>query len=361
MRRLVPVYLFLVILLTSLITACTPSSNDTPQQSDIEATVVANVEATLLANAVSIEEKVQATVTAILGATQTAVALLPTSTPTSAATATPTTVPTVVTLATPTPPSTDTPVAETSPTETPQPTPTETVAPTSYRVPTNANLRSGPGTNYSVVTTLQAGESVRLLARTEDSGWFQVATEKGDEAWIAAFLIELPAEGVDVPLALSIPEAPTPAPTPQSQTAIAQTPAQSSGQRLDVTFINPHYNCDRGNDNVRIRYFQADMFITNTSGETIVAPWKPTRWLIANGDQSRESTEMRQWCDRKTGCYPQPDLLPGGSEGWTWITGRVEMAEWVQAVEWEYNGQTYRQEFENNAFNRAEWNYRACQ
>lgn len=356
MRRPKPVYLFLVILLSSLITACTPSSNDTPQQSDIEATAVANVEATLLANAVSIEEKVQATVTAILGATQTAVALLPTSTPISAATATPTTVPVAVDLATPTPPSTDTPVAETSPTETPEPTPTEVVVPTSYQVPTNANLRSGPGTNYALVTTLQAGESVRLLARTEDSGWFQVATEKGDEAWIAAFLIELPAEGVSVPVALSIPEAPI----PEEQVAIEQAPAQNSGQRLDVSYINPHYNCDRATIMDRFRYFQIDLFIGNNSSDAVTAPWKPTRWLISDGSQTKESSEMREWCGWK-GCYAQPDVLPGGSEGWTWVTGRVEMTEWVQAVEWEYNGQTYRQEFENNAINRSEWNYRACE
>jgi hypothetical protein len=108
------------------------------------------------------------------------------------------------------------------------------------------------------------------------------------------------------------------------------------------------------------RYFQVDFFITNTGTEAVSAPWSPTRWLISDGNQTRESTEMRQWCNRRTGCYDQPDIASGGSEGWTWVTDRVELHEWVQTVEWEYKGQLYRQEFENNAINRAEWNYRNC-
>lgn len=339
------VYLLMVLPFSLSVAACNFSTNNDIPQSAIEATVVAQVEATVIANAVSIEQRVQATVSAILAATQTAVALLPTNTPTS--------VPTQVATPTPTIVSTEAP-----PTDTPQPTPTPTSPAITYRVASNANLRSGPGTGFPVIGARRAGDSVQLIARTEDSEWFQVATETEDQAWIAAFLIESLPDLVSIPIAASIPVAPTSAPISQQTTV--QPVAQSSGQRLNVSFINPHYNCNRDKQNAFYRYFQVDFFINNTSSEPIIAKWEPTRWVITDGNQTRTDTEMGEWYHRQTGFYEQPDIPPGGSEGWTFVALRVELSEWVQAVEWEYQGQLYRQEFENNAINRAEWNYRAC-
>ncbi len=341
---------FPVVLAFSLwVTACAPSAVNPVQTEDVEATIVAKVEATLIADAVNVEQKVQTTLTAIAEETQTAIALLSTSTPT------------VEPTSPPNPTDTPVPSPTATPTDIPEPTPTLTATEVAYRVSSAANLRSGPGTNYGVTGALQAGESITILARTEDGTWFQIKTETGAEAWLAAFLVESQPDAATVPVAAVIPETPTPAPTTPVAVAEQASPVQETSPRLDISFLNPHYNCDRGSDNVRTRYFQIDLFISNTSNQTVIAPWEPTRWFIASGESSRESTEMLQWCNRFSGCYPQPDVLPGSSEGWTWVTGRVELYEWVQAVEWEYNGQLYRQEFENNAINRAEWNYRACQ
>lgn len=265
----------------------------------------------------------------------------------------------VIVLATPTPMPVftrtpeDTPILV--PTDIPELTTTPTPEDNTYAANSNANLREGPGTGYAIVGNVAAGDRFAVSARTQDGTWFNVQTNDGKNAWIAAFLIENAPTADIVAVTTDIP----PVPTPTLQPATAQS--ESQGTRLKIDFINPHYNCNRGNgSNDFYRYFQIDFFITNTSSETIEAKWKPTRWIIVGGDQTRSDEQMSEWINRRTGFYDQPDILPGGSDGWTYVASRIEMWEWVQAVEWEYKGQTYRQEFENNAINRSEWNYKSC-
>ena len=54
-------------------------------------------------------------------------------------------------------------------------------------VNTTANIRSGPGTQYAVVTQVQAGQSLTVVACNEDCSWLKLDTGN----WIAAFLVEL--------------------------------------------------------------------------------------------------------------------------------------------------------------------------
>lgn len=54
-------------------------------------------------------------------------------------------------------------------------------------VNSTANIRSGPGTQYAVVTQVQAGQSITVVACNEDCSWLQLDTGN----WIAAFLVEL--------------------------------------------------------------------------------------------------------------------------------------------------------------------------
>jgi hypothetical protein len=54
-------------------------------------------------------------------------------------------------------------------------------------VNTTANIRSGPGTNYSVVGQAQTGQVLTITACNEDCSWFQLDTGN----WIAAFLVDL--------------------------------------------------------------------------------------------------------------------------------------------------------------------------
>ena len=58
--------------------------------------------------------------------------------------------------------------------------------------PGTKNLRSGPGTKYDVVGTVQVGEPVTILAKSFDSGgypWVKVLTASGQTAWIAGHLL----------------------------------------------------------------------------------------------------------------------------------------------------------------------------
>ena len=64
----------------------------------------------------------------------------------------------------------------------------------------SANIRTGPGTQYSVVAGAQPGEALDIVGRTSEGDWFQL----GSGGWIFAELVSNPP--VDVPVV------PTPAP-----------------------------------------------------------------------------------------------------------------------------------------------------
>jgi dienelactone hydrolase len=81
----------------------------------------------------------------------------------------------------------------------------QAAGPTLYARVDQANLRAGPGTNFSVVDSLQIGETLPIIGRTEDGGWWQVLAEKGP-AWIAA-TVALAAHTAEVPVVVSAPAA----------------------------------------------------------------------------------------------------------------------------------------------------------
>lgn len=60
----------------------------------------------------------------------------------------------------------------------------------------NANLRSGPGLNYSIVGRLLRGECVVIIGRTEDGRWLQLI----DGKWVAAFLVDTVGVLADIPV-----------------------------------------------------------------------------------------------------------------------------------------------------------------
>jgi hypothetical protein len=218
------------------------------------------------------------------------------------------------------------------------------------------------------------GQAVTILGSTLGGQWLAVRPESGRTAWIASFLVPDAPQTDLLPIVNGsgdVVATPGPLPSatarpatrsPSSQVPVIQVPATQipTTQRLTVEFLNPHYNCNRQGEAHFYRYFQIDFFVTNTTGQTIPAPWEPSRWLIVGGDSPRSDTAMNQWCDPVEGCYPQPDIAPGERAGWTFIAPFVELWEWVEAVEWRYDGQLYRQTFENTLANQTEWNYLRC-
>jgi SH3-like domain-containing protein len=61
--------------------------------------------------------------------------------------------------------------------------PVKTVVVTSDKV----NVRRGPGTNHDVVTQLAQGESAKVI--NQNDGWVEIQTARGDQGWIADFLV----------------------------------------------------------------------------------------------------------------------------------------------------------------------------
>lgn len=67
------------------------------------------------------------------------------------------------------------------------------------------NLRSGPGTNNSIITELHANQEVEKLDETANRKWFRVSTIKDDEevtGWVAAKFLMRIQEDMELPLHL---------------------------------------------------------------------------------------------------------------------------------------------------------------
>lgn len=115
-----------------------------------------------------------------------------------------------------------TPSASVEPTATPievSPTPTSTPQPGSPSATATAdvNIRSGPGTAYSVLGVLRAGQSAEITGVSADGGWWQIkfSAATGERGWVSARYVS--AENTkDVPLvqAPGLPPTLTPTPTP---------------------------------------------------------------------------------------------------------------------------------------------------
>jgi|GEM_PF-3484252 len=53
------------------------------------------------------------------------------------------------------------------------------------------NMRSGAGTNFSVVTSVAPGTRLEVLGASEDTSWANVRLENGSEGWISSQLLEI--------------------------------------------------------------------------------------------------------------------------------------------------------------------------
>lgn len=88
----------------------------------------------------------------------------------------------------------------------------------------SANLRSGPGTNYLVAGSVQAGQALKVVGKNQAGSWVKLE----DGKWIAAFLV------VNAPANLPIAEAAAPASAPSTVVASNPTPQQPKPQAAGV-------------------------------------------------------------------------------------------------------------------------------
>ena len=226
------------------------------------------------------------------------------------------------------------------------------------------NVRAGPGTDYPILESANPGDSLPVTGRNQDGSWVQVSPNGGQAGWVSADLVQLsvPVDGL-APV--------TTLPTPPFAQAGTPTPVTGT-DNLEVTFINPHYNCQQvpwtltGDDGQPYdiwgyRSFQVDMFIKNNGTQPVVPPWQPTLWLIANSNGAPDSISdlMWQWQYSNSGSYQQPIIQPGQVAGWTFSAFPVDENQWVRAVEYVRNGQTYRQDFDLGPL-LNNYNYQYC-
>ncbi len=111
------------------------------------------------------------------------------------------------------------------------PTTPPTAAPTAAaaELVTNdiVNIRRGPGTNYDLVGSAQAGTKFKITGKNQDGDWWQV-DYNGEPGWIFGQLVN--ATGAQaVAMAQNIPAAPTPAPVPPTNTPAPAQPTPQPG------------------------------------------------------------------------------------------------------------------------------------
>ncbi|MER2600161.1 MAG: SH3 domain-containing protein [Caldilineales bacterium] len=91
------------------------------------------------------------------------------------------------------------------------------------------NLRSGPGTAFSRVGTLRAGQTLRIVGKNSNATWWQVEASNG-KAWVAASVTRASGPLDQVPVAQDIPQAPAAAAAPAAPAApVASGPTTGSG------------------------------------------------------------------------------------------------------------------------------------
>jgi len=76
------------------------------------------------------------------------------------------------------------------------PTPTPTAEPIPPSVTANANLRSGPGTEFSQVGGTITGQTITIVARNEAGDWFQL----DNGGWVASFLVANAPDPATIPI-----------------------------------------------------------------------------------------------------------------------------------------------------------------
>lgn len=156
----------------------------------------------------------------------------PTKTPKPTFTVTPDFSPTPVVFATPTP-AQATPIPQEvtviEATVTPEPTqepPSPTPAPAArLTAGQNVNVRQGPGTNYSTIGSLRAGQSFEITGKNAAGDWWQI-TFNGQPGWVIANLVSASGDTDAVPVAQNIPQPPpTARPVARPQPTAAPPPA----------------------------------------------------------------------------------------------------------------------------------------
>jgi hypothetical protein len=154
----------------------------------------------------------------------------------------------------PTQPPTATPTMRPSPTKTPRPSPTPTSPPDAIVARENLNMRSGPGTEFEVLMTLEQGDELEIIGTTSDQTWLNVRhdTRSGwvvasccmvNKALSQALVVATVPVATQAPAPTSPPQ-PTNPPQPTSPPAPATQPPPTAAPQPGVCSCSGDlYNC----------------------------------------------------------------------------------------------------------------------
>lgn len=91
--------------------------------------------------------------------------------------------------------------------------------PTGVVITGRLNVRTGPGVSYTVVTRVDEGQTVTLLARNTAATWVKVRLADAVEGWVNASYLKASVPLADLPVNTSTSPAPTPTPATGAVTA----------------------------------------------------------------------------------------------------------------------------------------------
>jgi uncharacterized protein YraI len=95
------------------------------------------------------------------------------------------------------------------------------------------NVRGGPGTDYPVVSAINAGDQVEIIGKNPQSDWWQVLLPAGLQGWVYGPLVQTLGDTAGVAVAANIPAPPptaTPAPVVEAPPAESPSAEQPSAE-----------------------------------------------------------------------------------------------------------------------------------
>jgi len=229
----------------------------------------------------------------------TKIIVIPTSTLAPILTATPrltaTLIPSDTLIPSPTAPASDTPLPPTE-TFTPSPSPTEAVLAVVKADSGTVNLRTGPGTSYKQIGTLQASSQIQVLFTNTDTKWTLVQLVDGSQGWVLSTLLTYLNPSSTVP-ALSTPQLTQQAQlgTAISLTSTALLPSVATGvltpvvDATHVSHMDPKTDVLAYCDNPGSNATQNKKF---TAGASVVVFWS---WIAQTPEQIKDQLDNAQY------------------------------------------------------------------
>jgi hypothetical protein len=238
-------------------------------------------------------------------------------------------------------PAAEQPAADQAPTDTPTPEPSPTPAVAQAVLTTQANIRSGPGTEYSLLGTSNPGDQFRITGKNPAGTWWEI-DYNGRTGWVFGELVAVTGgEGVavaaNIPAAPVVPTAPPPPPAAPTNTPAPAEPAPTPAParptyRFNVAVVSKCLPQEGGN------WFEGRTYVNGQpqSGHKVVFSYAPDGPPATSPVQSGPHEGYPGW---DAGYYSHIISANGPREGnwYAWIVDD-NGARISELANWQFNG-----------------------